>query len=358
MGNGPNGTTGLQSSSVTGITNRRLLRNGCDRLAAGLTAIPTRCFQEDYMVFNPQLGTSTFITNGNSSNYHSFQTQVSLRPTYGFNLQGTYTWSKNLGISGGATDPTNRNADYTLTGNDRRHDFRLNGTAELPVGPNKLFFGNTSGWVARVIERWQTSVIFNWTSGAPTDISSQSMLYGNGTPDIVGPFPFRSGNVEWNGENNAAGTLHGGTYFGSPNPYISIDDPQCSNVGNVVDSQGYNLFNTDDANCTLNAIALRNPDGSAGQLIFQTPQPGKRGTLGQNFIEQRGVWTLDANMSKTFRLTESKQLQVRVDTTNVLNHPQPGAVTLDSSSANFGLITGNTGKTGTRSFQGSLRFTF
>jgi hypothetical protein len=63
-------------------------------------------------------------------------------------------------------------------------------------------------------------------------------------------------------------------------------------------------------------------------------------------------------MSKTFNITESKQLQVRVDTTNVLNHPQPGAVNFDSSSANFGLITGATGKTGTRSFQGSLRFTF
>ena len=360
MGNGPNGTTGLQSlpTGLTGVNNRRLLRNGCDRLAAGLTSIATRCFQEDYMVMNPQLGTPTFVTNGNSSNYHSLQTQVTLRPTFGLNLQGTYTWSKNLGISGNATDPTHRNADYTLTANDRRHDFRLNGTAELPIGPNKLFFGNTSGWVARMIERWQTSMIFTWNSGTPTDITAQDMFYDNGTPDIVGPFPFRSGHVEWNGENNASGTLHGGTYFGSPNPFISIDDPQCTSVGNVVDSQGYNLFNSSDGNCTLNATALRNSDGTPGQIVFQTPRPGKRGTLGQSFIEQRGVWTLDANLSKTFQLTESKSLQVRIDTTNVLNHPQPGAVNFDSSSANFGLITGNTGKTGTRSFQGSLRLTF
>jgi hypothetical protein len=254
--------------------------------------------------------------------------------------------------------PRTETEDYTLTANDRRHDFRLNGTAELPIGPNKLFFGNTSGWVARMIERWQTSMIFTWNSGTPTDITAQDMFYDNGTPDIVGPFPFRSGHVEWNGENNASGTLHGGTYFGSPNPFISIDDPQCTNVGNVVDSQGYNLFNSSDGNCTLNATALRNPDGTPGQIVFQTPRPGKRGTLGQSFIEQRGVWTLDANLSKTFQLTESKSLQVRIDTTNVLNHPQPGAVNFDSSSANFGLITGNTGKTGTRSFQGSLRLTF
>jgi hypothetical protein len=203
MGNGPTGTTGLQSlptvngETLTGISNRRLLRNGCDRLAAGLTNIPTRCFAEDYMVMNPQLGNPTFVTNGNSSNYHSLQTQVTLRPTFGINMQGTYTWSRNLGISGTATDPTNRRGDYALTANDRRHDFRLNGTVELPIGPNKFFFGNTSGWVARIIERWQTSMIFNWNSGTPTDITAQDMLYDNGTPDIVGPSHSRK--AEWSG---------------------------------------------------------------------------------------------------------------------------------------------------------------
>jgi hypothetical protein len=168
--------------------------------------------------------------------------------------------------------------------------------------------------------------------------------------------------VEWNGENNASGTLHGGTYFGGPNTFISVDDPQCSSFPNVPDSHGYNLFYGTDANCTINATAIRNADGTPGQIVFQTPKPGKRGTLGQRVIQQRGVWTLDANLSKTFRITESKQLQVRIDTTNVLNHPQPANVTFNSSSADFGLIpgqNGNTaGKSGTRSFQGSLRFTF
>jgi hypothetical protein len=364
MGNGsglPTGTGAgtLQSVPFAGVVNRRLLRNGCDRLAAGLTNIPTRCFPEDYMVTNPQLGTPTFITNGNSSNYHSMQTQITLRPTHGMSMSGTYTWSKNLGIAGTATNPLDRNGDYTVTGNDRRHDIRMNGTFELPLGPNKLLLSNSSGWLARAVERWQTSVIVNWNSGAPNDISGATMWYANGLPDIVGPFPFKQGHVVWNGENNASGTLHGGTYFGKgPNglvsPFIGIDDPQCSGLVNVVDSQGYNMYTAGD--CTINALAIRNDDNTPGQIVFQQPSPGRRGTVGQNTMRGIGSWSFDANMAKTFRLTESKQLQLRIDTTNVLNHPTPGAPTFDSESGNFGLITA--AKSGTRSFQGTVRLTF
>jgi hypothetical protein len=308
------------------------------------------------MVVNPQLGTPTFITNGESSNYHSLQTQVTLRPTFGINMQGTYTWSKNLGIDGAPTNPLDRRGDYTLVANDRRHDFRMNGTFELPIGPNRILAGNSSGWVARMIERWQTSLIFNWTSGSPNDISGATVWYGNAVPDIVSPFPFTKGKVEWNGENNAAGTLHGGTFFGSPNPFITVDDPQCTGLVNVTDSQGYNMYTAGD--CTINALAHRNSDGTAGQIIFQTPRPGTRGTLGQNTMFGRGTWSFDANLSKTFRLTESKQLQVRIDTTNVLNHPQPANPNFSSQSGDFGLIDGDGGKTGGRAFQGSLRLTF
>jgi hypothetical protein len=57
--------------------------------------------------------------------------------------------------------------------------------------------------------------------------------------------------------------------------------------------------------------------------------------------------------SKNFRLSESKSLQIRFDSTNVLNHPTPGA---PSFSANdFGV---SDDKNGERSFQGQLRLTF
>jgi hypothetical protein len=72
-------------------------------------------------------------------------------------------------------------------------------------------------------------------------------------------------------------------------------------------------------------------------------------------MENLGVIRFDANLGKTFKVTESKSLSIRVDATNVLNHPTPVGPALSINSDDFGL---STSKTGGRSFQGQLRFTF
>ena len=64
----------------------------------------------------------------------------------------------------------------------------MNGTIELPIGPNKLLFGNTTGWVARLLERWQTSFIFNGASGTPTSFNPGiSHFYAASGYDVVSP---------------------------------------------------------------------------------------------------------------------------------------------------------------------------
>ena len=64
-----------------------------------------------------------------------------------------------------------------------KHDLHTNGTFELPIGPNKLFMGNSSGLVARLVERWQLSVIYNAFSGNPRTIIGGHMRYAVGTTD-------------------------------------------------------------------------------------------------------------------------------------------------------------------------------
>lgn len=373
--------TGLTLAGIPAGLNTvggRILRNGCDRLAIGAAIgqapagmvqtasgpVPLRCFPENFITANPQFSTPNYINNTGFSNYHSVQTQVTLRPTYGMSLTGTYTWSKTMSLaSSGYTDFNNRDLDYGLSLQDRKHDFRLNGTFELPIGPNKFLLGNTSGWVARALERWQTSLIFNTASGGPASITGAQSLWNGSTPDIVGPLNLPEGKVEWGIPiDNAAPPRLGGSFFGSPSPFIKVEDPQCAAGGitDHVDAMGFNLRGNVSATsgnfvaiCTNDALA----DASTGRILVQNALPGTRGTLGPNTVRTRGTWTLDGSMSKTFRVDESKSVQIRIDTTNMLNHPQPGGPTLGiNSNTEFGRIAG--GKTGNRTFRGTLRLSF
>jgi len=258
-------------------------------------------FPENFIKTNPQFNGATLQTNMGNTNYHSLQAQATLRPKAGVSLQASYTWSKLLGRAGGYTNPVDRGGDYTIQNGDRRHDFRTNGTFELPIGPNKLLAGNSSGVLARIIEGWQMSWILDLGSGDASTITAQSMLYANGVPDVVGNFDPSSGHVHWQD-----GAL-AGNYFGEA--YQRVKDPQCSNIAPILVSN--NL-------CTLSAIA-----DQSGKIVLQNPLPGTRGSLGQNVIELPGLWTLDTSMGKAFKISEGTKLNFRMDATNILNHPQP-----------------------------------
>jgi hypothetical protein len=304
------------------------------------TVLRQNNFPENFIVTNPQFGTVNNLTNVYSNNYHSLETQVTLRPRHGLSFQSTYTWSKNLGTgqAGGLgasyTTLADRHADYSLQSDSRTHDFRTNGTFELPLGPNKLFLANTSGVLARIVEGWQTSWIINLTSGAPTSVAAQSNLYANGTASIVGPFDKDSGNVQYD---------TGTTWNYLPKGAYIVDlDPQCAQVTALQGLQGQ---------CNIDAVK-----DASGNYVLQQPAPGTRGTMGQRTVEGPGQWRFDASMQKSFKISESKNLQFRMDARNILNHPEPNAPTLSINNTNFGTINGKTNLH--RQFQAQLRFTF
>jgi hypothetical protein len=276
-----------------------------------------------------------------------------MRPVAGIGFQASYTWSKNLGNPGTSyTDPLNRAGDYTLLTSDRKHVFTSYGTFDLPIGPNRSFFSNTNGTLARILENWQASWIVNLSSGQPLNITSQSMLFGTGVPDQVGEFPFDEVGVFW--EPGA----YQGNYFADFFKYKN--DPQRS----VVTTKD-NLSNF----CTLTAIADANDN-----IILQNPQPGTRGSFGQNRIYGPGTWSADMALSKAVNIDETRSVQIRFDATNIFNHPQPGgsvgtASTRISfanppllsilSSANSNNPFGYLGtKVGWRAFQARIRFNF
>jgi hypothetical protein len=372
--------TGAQSNTALGLVpSGRLIRNGCDRIANGqatFNGISLRCFPENYLFANPQLGTATLRENTGSSSYHSLQAQFTLRPIQGISVQSTYTWSKILETPPDSnTNPLNRSLDYRRSAGNVPHDLRTNGAIELPIGPGKLFFPNSSGFAARLIERWQVGMILNLSAGRPsTVLGGAGLNYGSSTSattpniaaDVVGDFSVRNADLYFDGPNSRA------SLFGKDNPYITVTDPQCP----IPASLPVNTYPS-SLSCQLSAVAQIVPAGTAGAqqfgtnadgsprygvIVLQNPKPGTQGTLGQMTFEMPGTYRFDANLSKTFRITETKALQIRLDAANVLNHPNPlpaagATISINSTSGgDFGYLTN--AKTGTRSFQGQLRLTF
>jgi len=142
----------------------------------------------------------------------------------------------------------------------------------------------------------------------------------------------------------ASGALYGNTY-------TSTADPQCQDASQVTlgDRMGTNLQSV----CTLTALARNNSDGTPGEVLLKYTKPGEVGNLGFGNFKYFGNWSLDASASKSFRIGESRSLQIRVDAENVLNHPTPSAPSF--AAGTFGV---STNKTGERSFQGQLRVNF
>jgi hypothetical protein len=297
---------------------------------AGGTLRSSGLFPENFIVTNPQFDQITLRTNSDSSIYHSLQSQVTLRPTNGMTFQGTYTWSRALGIStSGLRDIRNRRQDYTRASTDRTHVFQGYGTFDMPFGPGKLIGAGTSGVFARIIEGWKVGTILSLSSGAPLNVSGQTTLYGAGTPDIVGDFN-TDGITEW-------GNLFG-NYF-TDQGYERVADPACATVAANLRSF-----------CTNTALRDKN-----GNIVLRNAAPGTPGTLGLRNIEGPGRWDLDANIQKSFSVYENHKVTVRLDAQNVFNHPTPGNPSLNINSGTFGEI--NT-KSGSRRLQAQLRYDF
>ena len=115
---------------------------------------------------------------------------------------------------------------------------------ELPIGLNKLLFGNASGWVARASERWQTSFIVNFSTGGPSSLTAGSMLYRNGVADVVGPFNLRQGDVEW-----------GAPDHGSSIPVAFTNYP--NGVGRILPNTSRSLYVRRARNIKTTAFAFR-----------------------------------------------------------------------------------------------------
>jgi hypothetical protein len=242
------------------------------------------------------------------------QAQVTLRPTHGLNFQATYTWGRNLGVSGSAyTDPLNRALDYGILGIHRSHMLQTHGTYNLPLGPNGYLFRNSSGLVRALADGWQLSWISSITSGIPASITTSNSMWGGSGVDLVRPdlFDTKGGKITWEDGADA------GFYYG--NQFTQVDDPRCATVHSSIQSS---------CRQNLKALALASDPST---IVFQKAEPGRRGNFAPNSLAGPGRWSLDMAMSKNIEFMEGKSINFRVDVNNILNHPTPTAANPSSS---------------------------
>jgi hypothetical protein len=291
----------------------------------------TNGFPENFIVVNPQFSRVELHGNMDNSIYHSLQTQVTKRLANGFSAQFGYTWSKTLGNSAANTgsgssntltmrDARNRQLQRGLVAFHRTHNFKAHGTWELPFGPGRAFGSGAPSGIARLIEGWELSSVFSWTSGAPMEFqSTRETLIGNqdtNTADLVGVLPADLGSVEV-----GDGFVQ---YFSN----LAIEDAPLPDFG----SDPNNL-----AGDFSNQVVV----DTSGNVVLQNPVAGTTGNTALNLsvLEGPSLLNLDLAMSKRVQIDESRSFTIRADMVNVLNTPQWGNPNTNINSGSFGRIT-------------------
>ena len=243
-------------------------------------------------------------SNGNST-YNSASAQLQHRFHNGFMGNATYVFSKaiddaqSLGGRGAAGTGYAQNwldleAERSLSSFNRTHTLNLMFQYSTGMGTR----GGT------LINGWKGVLLKDWTLGPSVTLASGLPL----TPTVPGV--------------QAAGTGIGGT-------------TRADYVGGPLDAAlpGYG-FNT---------------------AVFAAPASGEWGNAGRNIITGPMQFSLNGSAGRVFRLGERRNLDIRFDGTNVLNHVTWASWNTMLGNSQFGLPTAANSM---RNIQATVRFRF
>jgi hypothetical protein len=237
---------------------------------------------------NPNLANSTSWVSQGTGLYNALEIDAHHTYTNGVQLRGNYTWSKNLddgsawntSVSGNTpafvSFPLNPKLDWGPAATDVRQAASINGSYDLPFGPNRHFLNHASGPVAFLAGGWTTSAIFAIQNGFP--FSPQLGYNPPGNGDSRNP-------IRPNVNPNFTGNLYPRTvteYF-NPNAFIQP------------------------------TVSI--PNGSGGNTIY-----GTYGNVKRDSLVGPGLKELDFSAVKDTHITEKLNLQFRAEFFNIPNH--------------------------------------
>lgn len=262
------------------------------------------------------------IDSNDYSRYHAMEVKLERRFADGFSYLVGYTLSKSqdtrsydpaftvVGTGNTQTaantpwDIRNRDLNFASSDFDRTHVLSAQGVWELPFGQGRRFGGNVSRTTDLLIGGWTLSGQYLAQSGRP-----MTVFAGSGTLSNVVQTP-----ANCNGCSRDMGSVHeqNGIVW-----YFSQEE----------------------------------------LAKFSTPVPGEFSNTGRNYFRGPGGWVLHLSLAKRTRIHGSQILEVRADSTNVLNHPTFGFPTLVTTSTTFGRIR-NTVTSGARQIMLGVKYYF
>jgi len=212
-----------------------------------------------------------YFCNCGTNSYNSLQTKLTKRFSGGTSLLAHYTLQKarNHDTSQFFFNPDlQRGAPSNF---DRVHNFTLAGVAELPIGRGKPILTDISPLANAFLGGWQFNTNIVIQSGLALDVTYR----GAGADRDVGP--------------------------NRPNV-----------IGDITEGGGTrdHWFNT-------------TPIGSPGSA-FERPAVGTFGNMERGGLRGPGYWRADASLFKRIAFGGAKELELRAEVINVLNHVNLG----------------------------------
>jgi hypothetical protein len=283
---------------------------------------------------NPNaLGTNA-LENYSNERYNALQVDVQHRFAHGLQFQFNYVYSKVMSDAQGDQqtdfepflDINNAKIEKSrVNGSDITHVFKANGVYELPFGQGKKFNpGNRV--LSRIASGWRFSSILTEQSGTPFGVLS------------------------------GRGTLNRAARSGSETANTSLTKSQLDGLFGVqMTGNGPFFVPQSIKGSDGRAVAADGAAPFSGQ-VFSQPVAGNIGSLQRNYFSGPWVFDMDASISKLTKIKERHSLELRMDSTNIFNHPTWFIGNQTITSTNFGKITSTF--FGRRLVQFGLKYSF
>jgi hypothetical protein len=288
--------------------------------------------QLDGTRLNPDFGERTIRTSQGNSSYHAMQWRLDRRFARGFEVNASYTWSKNLdstseGIGAISNQDNQRNLtsvpvaqgglklDRGPSDYDRTHRLTVAYMWDIPDPPLRI--------LKRALGGWSMSGVTTFQSGAPFSVM-------NG--------------------------------FDRNNDGFANDRPDIGNPSAPLNSRAVLAPSSGSQSCTT---GYRNPDTGLCvtpadvHWVQAGPSLPNASTVGRNTLVAGGINNFDVSLSRSFRIGEQRRLEFRWEAFNALNHPQFTQIperSLDSPPSQF--LNRDLTDSGIRSMWAQMKFVF